>query len=140
MRYPFVGICPKDDLEINPDLFPDELKGIVQLFEEDNGGPMNLIKLEMGRLFLESDTNELMLRLTHPLYFVVARVQFFHVRQGYMTRLIALLKELVRKHPEKKGIMIECVVSSEMFSFCEKHQFRRIPQTYDFVLDVSDSK
>lgn len=140
MRYPFVGICPKDNVEVNPDLFPNELRDIVTLFEEDNGGALNLIKLEMGRLFLEGDANELMLRLTVPLYFVVARVQFSHVRQGYMSRLVTLLTKLVHEHPEKSGIKVECVVSPEMLSFCEKHHFRRIPQTYDFVHDVSDSK
>lgn len=70
---------------INQEKIPDQLRPIIDLFIKDNDGePLSLIKIHMGRLFLEGDDEqELMLRLNGP-EFTVARIAFRHQRQGYV--------------------------------------------------------
>lgn len=117
-----------DGEKINIDQLPQWVTPILELFAEDNDGePLNLVKIHMGRLFIEGlDEQELMLRLNST-HFIVARIQFRHKRCGYMGRLEQILLELCRKFPEKKGVRIESVVSDEMRNYCKKNGYRRVP-------------
>ena len=115
MRYPFVAI-QKNGMQINTDLFPEQFEPIVKLFEEDNNGTLDLVKIEMNRLFLHGTKCELMLRLSGP-YFTVAKIEFEHQRQGNMEELCNILNQLCEHHPEKLGVRIEAVVSAAMIKF-----------------------
>lgn len=120
---------------INQDKIPESLRPIIALFEEDNDKkPLNLLKIHMGRLFIEGDDEqELMLRLNGP-YLTVARISFRHRRQGYMTRLEQILMSICKSLPEKKGIRIESVETEEMLRYCRKNNYKQTPYCeFDFV-------
>jgi len=125
LRYPFVAI-QKNGMQINTDLFPEQFEPIVKLFEEDNNGTLDLVKIEMNRLFLHGTKCELMLRLSGP-YFTVAKIEFEHQRQGNMEELCNILNQLCEHHPEKLGVRIEAVVSAAMINFCRKNGFAPSP-------------
>ena len=111
-----------------PEKIPKELFPIIDLFVEDNDDkPLSLIKIHMGRLFLEGDEEqELMLRLNGP-ELTVARIAFRHRRQGYMTRLEQMLLDICAKLPDKKGICIESVESKAMLKYCRKNGYKGKP-------------
>lgn len=109
---------------INQDKIPDQLQPIIDLFIEDNNGePLSLIKIHMGRLFLEGDDEqELMLRLNGQ-ELIVARIAFRHLRQGYMKRLEQILLNICKTLPGKKGIRIESVETKAMQQYCRKNNY-----------------
>lgn len=109
---------------INQDKIPDQLQPIIDLFIEDNNGePLSLIKIHMGRLFLEGDDEqELMLRLNGQ-ELIVARIAFRHLRQGYMKRLEQILLNICKTLPGKKGIRIESVETEAMQQYCRKNNY-----------------
>lgn len=123
---------------INQEKIPDQLRPIIDLFIEDNDGePLSLIKIHMGRLFLEGDDEqELMLRLNGP-EFTVARIAFRHQRQGYMKRLEQMLLDICKTLPGKKGIRIESVETEAMRQYCRKNNYaNRAYCEFDFFKEI----
>lgn len=119
--------CGEEE-SINQDKIPEVLRPVIALFEEDNDhNPLCLLKIHMGRLFIEgNDEQELMLRLNGP-YLTVARISFRHRHQGYMTRLEQILMNICQNHPEKKGIRIESIETEEMLRYCQKNNYKQVP-------------
>lgn len=120
---------------INANQIPDDLQPIIDLFVKDNDGqPLSQIKIDFGRLFLNGkDEQELMLRMVGD-YFKVARIMFRHKRQGNMKALEQLLIGLCKKCPDKKGIVIESVLTEEMRNYCLKNGYKPFHNNfYDFV-------
>lgn len=123
---------------INKDMIPKQLMPIIDLFIEDNGGkPLELVKIHAGRLFLQGrNEQELMLRLNGPT-FTVARIEFAHKRQGYMTRLEKMLLDICKDCPDKSGIRIESVETNEMLQYCLKNNYKQLPYCVcDFVKEA----
>lgn len=125
---------------INQDKIPEVLRPVITLFEEDNDHkPLCLLKIHMGRLFIEgNDEQELMLRLNGP-YLTVARISFRHRRQGYMTRLEQILMNVCQDLPGKKGIRIESIETEEMLRYCQKNNYKQVPYCEtDFVKEKDE--
>lgn len=120
---------------INADQIPDDLNPIIDLFIKDNDDePLSQIKIDLGRLFLTgSDELELMLRMVGD-YFIIARICFRHKRQGNMKRLEQLLLNLCEKYQDKKGVIIESIVTNEMRNYCLKNGYQPFHNSnYDFM-------
>ena len=58
---------------------------------------------------------------------VVANIRFIHKRQGYMTELFSILKEIRRTY-HTGPIVIESVLSDEMEAWCKKNGFSIDPR------------
>lgn len=128
-------VCWDGEHLINKDMIPQQLIPVIDLFIEDNDGkPLECIKIHMGRLFLHGNNEqELMLRLNGPT-FTVARIAFAHKRQGYMTRLETILLDICETCPDKKGIRIESVETEEMLQYCLKNNYKQHPSCiYDYI-------
>ena len=70
---------------------------------------------KVGQLYLRYNAG-----LDHRL--VVASVQFIHRRNGYMTELLSILKQIRRTY-RTGPIVIENVLSDEMKAWCHKNGF-----------------
>ena len=120
----------RTEWQINKNNFPQEFFSIIAIFEEDCDFNVREIRSDMQRLFIAGQNsrgdkrNELMLRYGDE-ELIVARVGFVHTRQGNMTRLYKILKQIKRKYKLKK-IIIECCVTKASVDWCEKNGFVKI--------------
>ncbi len=109
--------------------FPQAFFPIVGLYSMDCHYHLNTLYNSYGRLFIcgryKGQQNELMLRYRDS-ELVVARVEFIHKHQGYMTELYRILKDIKRSYRLKK-IVIECVQTEEMKNWCLKNGFKENP-------------
>ncbi|MGF7535504.1 hypothetical protein AAGG74_17770 [Bacillus mexicanus] len=102
----------------------DELKDIINLFEEDNGKEVEAY-IDKGRLFVNGEENELMLRLNkHTNILTIARIQFKNTRVGNGQKMLEILKEYGKKNGYKQ-IMIESILTEEGYNFAKKHGFEK---------------
>lgn len=102
----------------------DEFEPIIKLFEEDNGGEVKAW-IDMGRLFVRGDENEIMIRFNVlAKKITIARIQFTHQRRGYGTRLLNILKEYGLKN-QYAYIELESLMTPEILAFAKKHGFQR---------------
>ncbi|MFF2532381.1 hypothetical protein ACFVS2_26065 [Brevibacillus sp. NPDC058079] len=102
----------------------DEFEPVVQLFEEDNKGNVHAW-VDMNRLFIKGDENEVMIRFNKVMKKItIARIQFQHSRMGYGSRLLQILKEygIVNGY---EFIELESMLTEEILSFATKHGFQR---------------
>lgn len=116
--------------QINRKNFPQEFFSIIAIFEEDCNFNVKEIRSDMQRLFIVGQNskgdkrNELMLRYGNN-ELIVARVQFIHTRQGNMSRLYKILKQIKKKYRLNK-IVVECCVTDASVSWCKKNGFTKI--------------
>lgn len=118
---------------LNSSNFPQCFFEIVGLFAMDSKNHLRDISIINGNLSISGcyrgKKNELYLRFRYRhdcISLVVARVEFIHKRKGYMTKLYGILKS-IQKQYKLKAIMIECVQTIEMKSWCEKNNFVVFP-------------
>ena len=121
---------------LRSDNFPQEFFPIVSLFAEDcNYNLKSLYTDRGGRFFISgyrpgknAAQNELMLR-TGNNRLVVARVEFIHQRQGKMTELYKILKN-IRKKYNLDPIVIESCISDASINWCQKNGFVPIGESF----------
>lgn len=128
------GAYKENFLNINN--FPQCFFSIVALFAEDSNYNLEEITVMNGNLIIKGyngQINELYLRYCYnhnEISLVVARVQFINKRKGNMTKLYNILKNIQKKY-SLKAIMIECVSTESMMSWCLKNNFvEDIPKNY----------
>lgn len=114
---------------LNSSNFPQCFFELVGLFAYDCKNNLKDISIINGNLLISGcyrgKKNELYLRFQYRhdcISLVVARVEFIHRRKGYMTRLYEMLKN-IQKQYKLNAIMIECVQTIEMESWCKKNGF-----------------
>ena len=114
------------EYKVSNENFPQEFFSIVAIFEEDCNFNVKKLYSDSGRLFIYGQNsrgdsnNELMLRYGNN-ELIVARVKFIHTREGNMTRLYKILKQIRKKYKLNK-IIIECC-NSDSASWCTKNGF-----------------
>ena len=138
-RWPLIPESPAD-----PTRFPEQLRPIIELFIEDvSPSPIELTaRIDYTQnliLYGASDENtcELMLRLrTYNEYLTIARIEFFHKRQGYMKRLENILLHLSHEL-DYKGICIECANLPSIIAYVHKNGYEPMPNVPgNFVLEA----
>ena len=108
--------------------FPQAFFSIIGLFARDShfhiqncwghGGTLNITTVcqgKCGHLYMHYNSVP-----DHRL--IVSNIEFIHKRQGYMTELFAILKEIRRSY-HTGPIVIESVLSDEMEAWCKKNGF-----------------
>lgn len=95
-----------------------QYQGFIELFQTDSGNlPLKTAYIELNRLFISTENNELMLRLNaYTKTLVVARVLFNQQRQGNGTKLLMLLHTYAKQQGYAQ-IQFESVLTEEMQSF-----------------------
>lgn len=102
----------------------EEVQPIIELFEKDSGEEMEA-RIDRGRLFVQGEESELLLRF-NPLLkkLVIARIEFKHKRQGYGTAFLEVLKEYA-KNNDYSCIELESIMTKEASYFALKHGFKQ---------------
>lgn len=108
----------------------DDYKEIIDLFEKDDEGKVEA-RMDMGRLFIHGNENELMLRFHHHAReLIIARISFKQQRKGHGSQLLELLKTYA-KEKEYHVIIMESVLTEEAVNFSLKHGFIKQEEMYN---------
>ena len=112
--------------------FPQALFPVISLFALDShfhikncSGYLNTLDISTsyrgknGHLYLHYNAAP-----DHRL--IVSNIEFIHKRQGNMTQLFSILKQIRRSYTTGP-IVIESVLSAEMEAWCKKNGFRLLP-------------
>lgn len=114
---------------INIDNCPVDISKIKQLFIHDCNGNIYVCRTDKKRFIIEGYDNDnyciFMLRYDgYENQLVVAKVQFINRRQGNMSELYEILREIQTTHKTGK-IVMESVLTKEMVSWCIKNGFEK---------------
>lgn len=113
------GICPTN--------FPIDFFSIVGLFVDDSNGNIDELYIDKNRLIIKgtnyhrTKSNELMLRFGRG-KLIVARAEFIHTRNGNMTKLYGMLKDIRKRYKLERIVMEQCVTEASQ-SWVKKNGF-----------------
>ena len=130
-RKPYYNFVTGEILGTSIEDIPEQLKLILDLVRKDTGC-MPLVAEFKDRDFTVLDEEGYgvsMYFFTGDIH--LARVAFKNKRCGSMTELYSYLKSIQSEYKTGK-IRIDCVISSEMRSWCKKHNFTEYGTTASF--------
>lgn len=92
--------------------FPQEFFSIVAILANDCNYNLNALYIHLNKLYIsgcfKEKRNDFMLRFGNN-QLIVARVEFIHQRNGYMTNLYKILQSIRKKYKLDPIIMEQCI-------------------------------
>lgn len=102
----------------------NDFQPIIDIMASDSTGDL-LYSYSFGRLFLEGEGNELMLRVNEfSKTLTIARVEINNKRQGILTKILDVLVQYA-KYKNYKKIVIENALTEEIKSFANNRGFQK---------------
>lgn len=102
----------------------DEIKNILQEIDDSEV----TISKRFNNIYFYNDKSEVYIKFNTK-QVIISRIVLGDKRKGYCTKILNILIDYCKKYSIKQ-IMIESVLTDEMFNFCNKHNFIKEENKY----------
>jgi len=121
-RTPYYNFITNEGVGVERADLPKQLLEIIKLCTKDSNGVLECAVFCNREFRVESSLSYGVVLNFYTGCIRVYRVNFETQRKGYMTSLYKILKSIQKEYDLGK-IIIDCVISDEMLSWCNKNGF-----------------